>query len=66
LKYPSVCSACLECRTYPTAGRRRNALTMRPAWPTFPMVLVDGTLIGGAADFDVPIAHDELTRSLTG
>jgi hypothetical protein len=30
------------------------------------MVLVDGMLIGGAADFDMPIAHDELKRSLTG
>jgi monothiol glutaredoxin len=36
--------------------RRRNALKMWTGWPTFPMVFVKGTLIGGA---------DELARLLS-
>ncbi len=40
----------LEYGSYLTQWRRRNALKMWTGWPTFPMVFVRGTLIGGADD----------------
>lgn len=43
----------LEFGSYLSQWRRRNALKMWTGWPTFPMVFVKGTLIGG---------HDELAR----
>ena len=30
--------------------RKRNALKMWSGWPTFPMVFVKGTLVGGASE----------------
>lgn len=36
--------------SYLGGWRRRNALKMWTGWPTFPMVFVDGCLIGGADD----------------
>ena len=44
--------------------RRRNALKMWSGWPTFPMVFVKGTLIGGADDLARLIASGELQRML--
>ncbi len=44
--------------------RRRNALKMWTGWPTFPMVFVRGTLIGGADDLGRLIASGELQRML--
>lgn len=44
--------------------RRRNALKMWTGWPTFPMVFVKGTLIGGADDLARLIASGELKRLL--
>jgi monothiol glutaredoxin len=44
--------------------RRRNALKMWTGWPTFPMVFVKGTLVGGADDLDKLIASGELQRLL--
>lgn len=35
---------------YLSGWRRRNALKMWTGWPTFPMVFVKGTLVGGAQD----------------
>ncbi|MDD3763784.1 MAG: glutaredoxin domain-containing protein [Nevskiales bacterium] len=40
----------LEYGSYMNQWRRRNALKMWAGWPTFPMVFVNGQLIGGAAD----------------
>ncbi len=40
--------------------RPRNALKMWTGWPTFPMVFVDGVLIGGASDTEALIASGEL------
>ena len=45
--------------------RRRNALKMWTGWPTFPMVFVKGTLIGGADDLERLIASGELKRLLS-
>lgn len=44
--------------------RRRNALKMWTGWPTFPMVFVDGTLVGGASDLQRLIDSGELRRML--
>ena len=44
--------------------RRRNALKMWTGWPTFPMVFVRGTLVGGADDLQALIASGELARLL--
>jgi monothiol glutaredoxin len=38
----------LEYGSYLNLWRRRNALKMWTGWPTFPMVFVKGTLVGGA------------------
>jgi monothiol glutaredoxin len=40
----------LELGSYFSQWRRRNALKMWSGWPTFPMVFVRGTLVGGADD----------------
>lgn len=40
----------LEYGSYLGEWRRRNALKMWCGWPTFPMVFVKGTLVGGADD----------------
>mgnify|MGYP006177911067 CR=1 FL=1 len=40
----------LEIGSYFSQWRRRNALKMWTGWPTFPMVFVRGTLVGGADD----------------
>jgi monothiol glutaredoxin len=54
----------LEYGGYLGDWRRRNALKMWAGWPTFPMVFVKGTLIGGAQDLDKLIASGELKRLL--
>lgn len=40
----------LEYGSYFSQWRRRTALKMWTGWPTFPMVFVKGTLVGGASD----------------
>ncbi len=54
----------LEYGSYFGQWRRRNALKMWSGWPTFPMVFVRGTLIGGATDLRKLIASGELRRLL--
>jgi glutaredoxin-related protein len=44
--------------------RARNALKMWTGWPTFPMVFVKGSLIGGADDLARLIRTGELKRLL--
>jgi monothiol glutaredoxin len=58
--------AYLEYGSYLNIWRRRNALKMWTGWPTFPMVFVKGTLIGGADDLDALIASGDLKRLLAG
>ena len=55
----------LEYGSYLNHWRLRNALKMWTGWPTFPMVFVKGTLIGGADDLDRLIASGELKRLLS-
>ena len=52
--------AYLEYGSYLTMWRRRNALKMWTGWPTFPMVFVRGTLIGGADDTEKLLESGEL------
>ncbi len=58
--------AYLEYGGYLSDWRRRNALKMWSGWPTFPMVFVDGVLVGGADDLGRLIASGELARTLAG
>ena len=54
----------LEFASYFKGWRTRNALKMWTGWPTFPMVFVKGTLVGGAEEVEVLIANGELKRTL--
>lgn len=54
----------LEYGNYFNTWRRRNALKMWTGWPTFPMVFVKGTLVGGATDLEALIASGELKKLL--
>jgi glutaredoxin-related protein len=54
----------LEYGSYVSAWRPRTALKMWTGWPTFPMVFVKGTLVGGADDVIRPIASGELAKML--
>lgn len=42
--------AYLEYGSYTSMWRERSALKMWTGWPTFPMVFVEGTFVGGASD----------------
>jgi glutaredoxin-related protein len=55
----------LEYGSYFNTWRRRNALKMWSGWPTFPMIFIKGTLIGGAADLMKLIQSGELKSLLT-
>jgi glutaredoxin-related protein len=54
----------LEYGSYLNSWRRRNALKMWTGWPTFPMVFVKGSLVGGASDLEALIRSGELQRLL--
>ena len=54
----------LEYGNYFKEWRRRNALKMWTGWPTFPMVFVNGTLIGGSSDMRALIETGELQNLL--
>ncbi len=54
----------LDFGSYMSRWRERNALKMWAGWPTFPMVFVKGTLVGGADDLARLIASGELNKLL--
>jgi glutaredoxin-related protein len=54
----------LEYGGYLSQWRRRNSLKMWTGWPTFPMVFVKGTLVGGYEDLKALSDSGELTRML--
>jgi len=54
----------LDYGSYLSMWRDRNALKMWTGWPTFPMVFVRGTLVGGANDVEKLIASGELKTML--
>ena len=52
----------LEYGSYFSGWRSRNALKMWTGWPTFPMVFVQGVLIGGANDLQRLIDSGEFKQ----
>jgi len=54
----------LEYGSYFSQWRRRTALKMWTGWPTFPMVFVDGLLVGGYKDLQALIDSGELATLL--
>lgn len=54
----------LEYGNYLEGWRRRTALKMWTGWPTFPMIFVRGTLVGGYTDLRGLIDSGELGRLL--
>jgi monothiol glutaredoxin len=50
--------------SYLSQWRVRLALKMWTGWPTFPMIFVKGTFIGGFADLQRLVDSDELSRLL--
>lgn len=54
----------LEYGSYLSQWRMRNALKMWTGWPTFPMVFVKGSLVGGASDLIQLMKSGELDRLL--
>ncbi len=54
----------LEYGNYFNNWHLRNALKMWSGWPTFPMVFVKGTLVGGANDLQALIDNGELKQLL--
>ena len=54
----------LEYGSYLNTWRRRNALKLWSGWPTFPMVFVKGTLVGGANDLEKLMQSGELNTLL--
>jgi glutaredoxin-related protein len=51
--------------SYLSMWRPRSALKMWTGWPTFPMVFVRGTLVGGAAEVEKLLASGELRTLLS-
>jgi len=54
----------LEYGNYFSMWRRRSALKMWTGWPSFPMVFVKGTLVGGYSDLKALIDSGELKAML--
>ena len=54
----------LEYGNYLNTWRKRNALKLWTGWPTFPMVFVKGSLVGGADDLQKLITSGELKKLL--
>ena len=55
----------LEYGNYFNTWRKRNALKLWTGWPTFPMVFVKGTLIGGADDLARLLDSGEFAKMLS-
>lgn len=54
----------LQYGSYLNQWHRRNALKMWSGWPTFPMVFVNGVLVGGASELQALVASGELSTML--
>ena len=60
----SVAHQYLEYGSYLSQWRQRNALKMWSGWPTFPMVFVKGSLVGGFDELNKLLTSGELKRLL--
>jgi monothiol glutaredoxin len=56
----------LEYGSYLSTWRQRTALKMWSGWPTFPMIFVKGTLIGGARELEKLTTSGEFKQLLDG
>ncbi len=56
----------LEYGSYLSEWKPRLALKMWSGWPTFPMVFVNGTLIGGALELQKLVDSGEFAKLLAG
>lgn len=54
----------LQYGSYFSLWRRRNALKMWTGWPTFPMVFVNGVLVGGFSELQALLHRGELQKML--
>ena len=54
----------LDYGNYLSLWRERNALKLWTGWPTFPMVFVNGVLVGGATDLQQLMQSGELQAML--
>lgn len=50
----------MEYGSYLSGWRMRNALKLWTGWPTFPMVFVDGLLVGGDSNVQALLTRGEL------
>jgi glutaredoxin-related protein len=66
LKKKGVSFTYIERGSYLSEWRTRLALKMWTGWPTFPMVFVKGTFVGGADDLQKLIDSGELDTLLKG
>ncbi len=64
LKAANVDFHYLEYGSYLNTWRKRTAIKMWSGWPTFPMIFVNGTLIGGATDLEKLLASGEFQTLL--
>ncbi len=60
----SVAYHYMEYGSYLSQWRARNVLKMWTGWPTFPMIFVKGTFIGGFSDLKTLIADNALQALL--
>ncbi len=56
----------LEYGSYFSQWKQRLAVKLWTGWPTFPMVFVQGVLVGGASELQALIGSGELQRMLRG
>lgn len=56
----------LQYGSYFSGWRRRLALKLWLGWPTFPLVFINGTFVGGASDLQKLIESGEFDRLLSG
>jgi glutaredoxin-related protein len=54
--------AYLQYGSYFSQWRRRNALKMWTGWPTFPMIFINGKLVGGYQNLKILSDFEELQR----
>lgn len=54
----------LQYGSYLSGWRRRLALKIWVGWPTFPLIFIDGTFIGGASDLRALHERGELKKLL--
>ena len=63
LKAAGIAHEYLEYGSYFRDWRKRTALKLWTGWPTFPMVFVDGVLVGGDSNVKELIASGQLKPS---